>query len=300
MKDTPIGSLLISLDNSKDIAENDFYSAYNFLDTYYKDKFKNSKEYSDIDVTNCILKFYIEEKDTKTWIKYQLFAILKTTKRLYDKIKYFRANSPELLENEINLFKELLVDISFFLQFSFSYLDEKPTELIKFKDFYLEPKEILSASRLLLRNHVLKNHPGNSASRYASVFFIRQSIEVLIKNIFGVSYIYNDKGEPQKIQPELFFEFIDDSKVNNDFPLPKNTIKNIHGWTQSFVHAGFIPYLWQIEWTQVMLEPLFDFQKVILKQHFYNDLETIIKSKFERKINIHRTETNHYYSTVKN
>jgi hypothetical protein len=255
-----------------------YFGFKKYIEETYTSWFPKCKEYNDIDITNQITRKHIKTEDYKTYIKYQLNVILKSSQRICDNINRFNTEKPEYVHKEIELLSEYGVDCMFFLTWAFKVIEKKNLKCEIGKPTAIEPNNIVSASRLILRNHIDDNHPGSKVIRYSSIFLIRQSIEVFIKNLFGISYITNSQGEIQRLQPEKLLDLIDDNKNTNSFPLPKSVLKNIHSWTQTYVHGGFLPYVWEIEWMNFMIEPIFNFERIRLKKGFVDSIPNIIKS----------------------
>jgi hypothetical protein len=90
-----------------------------------------------------------------------------------------------------------------------------------------------------------------------SVFLIRQSIELRIKNALGINYIHHEDGSIIKFPGDKLMDFIF-SKPEIELPdIKKSILKKIHEWTQYFVHGGYILNLWQIDIAHTLLLPFF-------------------------------------------
>lgn len=129
----------------------------------------------------------------------------------------------------------------------------------------------------------------------ASVFLIRQSIELKIKNALGIDYILNDQLLMEKIPGDIFIEFVyNNDKI--DFPnIQKSILRKIHKWTNYFIHGGFIVYIWQIHIAHKLLEELFKDDAIRIEKQYYDNqlksaLETYIKSNCNRNNNLNKMQ----------
>ena len=126
------------------------------------------------------------------------------------------------------------------------------------------------------------------SSLNASVFLIRQAIELKIKNCLGIDVILDKNGYVKKMTADRLIEFVFN---NSHIKLPKITksiLTSIHKWTQYFVHGGFILNVWQIDIAHELIQPLFQlgetssmlsiYGSIIIDKNYYeNDFEKEIK-----------------------
>jgi hypothetical protein len=129
----------------------------------------------------------------------------------------------------------------------------------------------------------------------ASVFLIRQSIELKIKNALGINFICDNTGRMIKFPGDKLMEFFF-SKSEIELPnIKKSIVRKIHNWSQYFVHGGYVLNLWQIDIAHDLLNPLFDkgerngslsiYGGVKIKKEYYEtnfkkDLEEFIDKNF--------------------
>ena len=252
------------------------------LEKAYKHWFPKAKHYSDYH----IMEHNVHKRTLKMWYCYQFACMLKSANRIMRNIVKFEKDYPNLIISEVELLKEYVKDSKVFLTNAAYEIDQETVSYNVEKNYDLDPREIMSASRMVLRNTVVQGHPGEFATRYCSIFLIRQALEVCIRKVFGVVLIQDENGKIQKLNPEFFFEYIDDSKQENTFPIKKATLKKLHQWTQLFIHGGFIPYIWQIEWSHYMLEPIISGspKTVKVKKSCLNNIESDLKTKFNNPI----------------
>jgi hypothetical protein len=136
----------------------------------------------------------------------------------------------------------------------------------------------------------------SSISSYnVSVFLIRQSIELKIKNALGINYILDKNGYMTKIPGDKLMEFFFNNK-NIELPnIKKSIVRKIHNWTQYFVHGGYVLNIWQIDIAHNLIKPLYTvgdkngtlsiFWGIKIKKKYYEtefkkELEMFIKNTF--------------------
>ncbi|NMC98303.1 MAG: hypothetical protein GYA62_01085 [Bacteroidales bacterium] len=101
------------------------------------------------------------------------------------------------------------------------------------------------------------NAYSSLSSQNASVFLIRQSIELKIKNCLGIDVILDSHGYMKKMTADKLIDFVYKNEHIKIPEIGKSIIKKIHSWTQFFIHGGFILNVWQIDIAQEIIRPLF-------------------------------------------
>ena len=114
----------------------------------------------------------------------------------------------------------------------------------------------IECSRNLLYHKLYKNR-GDFVVRTSSILLMRQAIELRIKNAFGIEHVFNEADEMIKIPSNIFIDIIRRNNNKIDFPVKTSVILKIHNWTQYYVHGGFSPHLWEIEYAHHVLKTLF-------------------------------------------
>jgi hypothetical protein len=92
----------------------------------------------------------------------------------------------------------------------------------------------------------------------ASVFLIRQSIELKIKNALGINFICDNTGRMIKFPGDKLMEFFFSNSEIEFQNIKKSIVRKIHNWSQYFVHGGYVLNIWQIDIAHDLLTPLFD------------------------------------------
>jgi|GEM_PF-2961287 len=248
---------LSELEKSNDDTFISAFSEYiDSLNALYRAWFPAAKPYSDEHITNQVLQLNVAPKDYKAWIKYEMTCLIRSAKRIYHNIIHCQADQLHLVASQVTLLREYIKDSKSFLKTAATIIGNNTPRCF--------------------RNYTVDDNNGSVATRYNTILFLRQATELYIKRVFGMHTIQS-RGELQKLPPEVFIAFIDDSGVENKFPIRKATLKNIYNWTKAFAHSSVMPYVWEIEWCHFMLEPM-----------LYNFLSRVkIKKNCIRKIHAH-------------
>lgn len=248
---------LNELEKSNDNTFIDAFSDYmESLNALYRAWFPTAKPYSDDHITRQILQLQVAPKDYKAWIRYEMICLIRSAQRIYHNIIHCKADQLHLIPSQVALLRDYIKDSKPFLKNAFAIIGNQ-------------------AARFF-RNYAIDDSNGAVGTRYNTIFFLRQTTESYIKRVFGMHTIQN-RGELQKLPTEVFIAFIDDSGVENNFPIRKATLKKIYNWTRVFAHSSVMPYIWEVEWCHFMLEPM-----------LYNFLSHVrIKRSCIRKIHAH-------------
>jgi hypothetical protein len=220
-------------------------------------------------------------KYDKNKIKYSLACLLKTSERVYNNIASLNRNDQRFF-NEIELLQEISFEAAMFLQMAIHKVEGKNLDFGHWKRGYIDPFETFAASSQILRKNTERNSSGGFVFAPSAIFMIRQAIELWLQAIFGIDYVIDaNKNELVKLQPEKLFDLLDNANKLVNIPVPKSTIIKIHTWTQTFVHAGWIPPIWEIEHAQFVLKPIFYSDNVKIQKSHFENVEALLKTKLK-------------------
>ncbi|WP_156110355.1 hypothetical protein [Brevibacillus thermoruber] len=259
-----------------------------FFNMVYKEWFPRSKQYSDIYISECL---FMPELDTTTWVNINLISLIKSIKRIQEKIINWLQNNQKVLEGELLFLEEMIFDSIEFLNLSFECMTGINSGNGTHRRRNIRSHEIFCASKNILRKEIFRN---DIVAIPSSVFFIRQVIEIRLKNAFGIVSIRDKDGNLKKITGENFLALVDEKSSEIEFPVKKSLVKKIHSWTNYYIHNAIIYYTWQIEWAHYMLEPLFVPGEVggvgwnisgsiKMKRSYYNNVEQKIAELFNEE-----------------
>jgi hypothetical protein len=292
-------SFLKSEDDKYFMFLSDFSAFHKQIELVYNKWFSKSKTCKDEDIIHQIFRTEIPSKDAKIWVKYSMSCLLKSSKRVYENIIQSKTNKEEqLFLCEMSLLREIAFEAAILMEIGFNVVEKKSLDFGHGKRFYIYSRETFDASRQILRKFSAQKTLGDFVLSPTSIFLIRQAIELWLQSIFGINIATDDKNKLVKLQPERLFDLLDSKGEKVNIPVSKTVIQKIHQWTQSYVHAGWIAYSWEIEHAQHVLQPIFYPQNVIIDKKHFDTIENQLRSilKFP-KLKVHRLK--HHDSTLK-
>jgi hypothetical protein len=259
-----------------------------FLNMVYQEWFPRSKPYSDYYISDCI---FASELEIITWVKINLISLIKSVKRTQDIILRYLNNNQQAPEGELIFFQEVVFDSIEFLNLGYECVTGKKSGNGTHRRRNIKSYEIFNTSKRFLRKEF---YIDDIVTMPSSIFFIRQAIEIRLKNAFGIISIRDKHGKIKKITGENFLTFIDENSSDIEFPVKKGVIKKIHSWTNYYIHGGTINYSWHIEWAHYMLQPLFTPGEnesvgwnisgaIKMKKSFYDEINDRIKELFNNE-----------------
>lgn len=279
----------------QDEFKNNLKSYIDYLNKLYKNWFKKAKFYNVEHLAEQIFVREINIKQQKHWVKYQLNALIQSVNRVSDDVlkKSQRPSSslrfvrqPDFLD-ELKLLREIVFESIPFIDISHYYVTGKYPNWVFGKRNVMNSMETIEASKNLLRYKLTRNL-GDFPIRPTSILLIRQSIELRIKNALGIEDIFDEKGNLVKIPSTYFIDIINNNQDKIIFPIKISILLKIYNWTQYYVHGGYAPNTWVIEWTHFILKDLFKsdeyqnefnaFGAVKIAKSFYDKIEIEINN----------------------
>lgn len=289
-----------------DIFENLYKTKKNEINkrirTIFKD-FQASKEINKFFQQIFKIELEINKNDKKEQIKskldnyykIQFKGMLYVFNEIFDEIvKYKKIDNFCNRENFHGLFryyKYLLINIDMILYDAEIKNNINNNSQIE-SDNRIKSSDVFASSKRL---KLYLSSTNELSSFNTSVFLIRQSIELKIKNSLGIDYILNDFGLMEKIPGDNLINFVYNNKNISFSIINKSIIKKIHKWTNYFIHGGFIIYIWQIHIAHKILEKLFTYDSITIEKDYYNnnlkiELENYIKKNCNRNNNLNNMQ----------
>ncbi|MGZ4054016.1 MAG: hypothetical protein ACXVDZ_14395 [Bacteroidia bacterium] len=250
----------------------DYAVFYNQIRIIYSKWYPKAKTYKDDDIIANLFIDKVEVKDRKTRVKYSLACLLSTSNRVYQNILVMPKDDPRFL-CEMELLREISFEAATLMQYAYKIMEGKNIDFGHWKRSYIDPQETFIASSQILRKYTGRQTQGNFVFSPTAIFMIRQSIELWLQSIFGIDYATDDKNKLVKLQPDKLFTLLDNQGKLVQLPIPKSIILKIHQWTQSFVHAGWLPPIWEIEHAQHVLAPIFISKNIKINTKHFNSIE---------------------------
>jgi hypothetical protein len=161
--------------------------------------------------------------------------------------------------DDIIPFKEHILSYIFDIQPLFDFF-EKPhnNDFVLFggiRNYYTTSQEIRLASCSLFWQSPENSVLDQKIAFNLAIFTLRQSLELRFKRICGIFKINSNNY----LKHDFFIEFI--KKNNGHFDFPDNCslceIWKIYQWTNSIVHSGNRPNIWEIQFALEFTRPLF-------------------------------------------
>lgn len=254
----------------------------------YKLWFGDLKEYSDEHIAHQIFFGERETSQMKTWVQYELCALMRSLERIYTLIlsHYQEAGFGQYIYDTVKILQEVLTEAVPFLDYGHYHVTGKSAGYGWGKRNVINSLEVFEASKMLFRESIY-NIIGDFAVRPTSVFLIRQAIELRIKNALGIRTITDTNGEIQKVSGEKLLPLLTEKPEMVELPVDPSLLPKIWGWSNYWVHGGFAPYTWEIEWAHHILRSLFSrgshgnhysvFGSIKIKRQYYDALEEHIK-----------------------
>ena len=262
---------------------------YQQINTLYKKWFPKAKPCTETDIITNLFTEKYNPKDNKIIVKYSLSCLMSTSQRVYNNIQSIPKEDPRFL-CELNLLKEISFEAAIFLEFGYMVMENKKINFGHWKRSYIDPHETYIASSQILRTHTARQTNGDFVFSPTAIFLIRQSLELWIQSIFGINYATDEKNKLIKLQPERLFALLDTKRELVQIPIPKSVILKIHKWTQAFVHAGWLPPIWEIEHVQHVIQPLFYNENVKIKKEYFDSIEDKLKEIYKvPKLKLHKS-----------
>ena len=273
--------------------QTDFEVFHHQIEDVYTRWFPNSKPCKGEDIVNRIFRNDIAGKDAKIWVKYSLACLLNSSKRIYDRALQIKSQEKDQQSFlcELDFLMTMAYEAAILMEIAFDVMEKRTVDFGYGKRFYIHPRETFNASKQILRKNTDRRVQGDFVVRPTSIFLIRQAIELWLQSIFGINLVLNEHGKPIPLQPERLFELLDSKGIKVEIPVTKAVIQKIHKWTQTYVHAGWLAYTWEIEHAQHILQPIFSPSNVKIERLYYDSIEDQIKEILRNPtLKLHRVE----------
>ena len=271
-----------------------------FLRTLYKQNFNKVKEYGNDHIAEQI--FLNKIYNVKEYYKYSIYAIIKTCSRISENIKWFsdKSESKNILQ-EIRLFSEILGSTIDFVNSSNLLYNNQKINFGYFKTNCVNSTQVYNASQNLFHENLNLKSDSIVAIRNTSIFLIRQSIELRLKNAIGLNYVYHNNGETVKLRHDLLLDFIKCNTTNFTFPTKFSILEKIYKWTNLYIHNGIHNYLWLIDWAYIILNPLFKpFVDDLMKNILNGDYSVLPENQAYNRFGSIRIKKDFYENHLKN
>ena len=282
---------------NQNIFDSQYMNYLKFLDILYKDWFPKNPKYKEKHIAEKLFIKEIKKSEMRDWVRIEFNALLVSSGRIYDRIIDFSHKGlSEELTHEILLFKEMLFEAAVFLDYGSLFIPGKKLGYNCGKRNVLHSNEIYDASNMLLRKMMDSRRLGQFVIPAISIFSIRQALELRLRYSLGVGDIVDNKGKLIKITGDKFIQVYEQlRKIDPNglsFPMEFSILIKIFRWSQFYVHGGVAFYIWEIEWAQHLLLPLFSsgshgnqvsaFGSIKISKDLYSRIPTILEELMHR------------------
>lgn len=241
-------------------------------------------------VCESIFPAYITRLPEKQQIKLNLCSAIRVLNHLVADFE-FRYES-ELKENrKTPNFKPLTHAIFYLIDdfmvfyadyYEYFHLNANPFLALKRMEAF-STFDSVELSSQLLKGKIDYDYFSMSKVIPGAISFIRQTIELILKNELNIHLITNSNGKPLKISGYMFFEFYKTHQENIQFPCKFSHLKKAYEWSNSFIHAGNVNYYWTIWEAQLIIYSFFPFKEEYDTSHFIIFDEDMVDN-IEKKI----------------
>lgn len=267
------------------------------LDDIYTRWF-GEKTFNEEDIVSYIFLMNIKKKDFKPWLKYETLAMMISLQRAFKNIEMRckKSHNRIMYGKDLSFLCEMIFESCEFLDYAFDRLEGVKAFGCS-KRMRVTSNEVFLAGQYLLRKENLNDWRVGHVISPTSIFLLRQSLELRIKNALRINYITNKNGKKLRVSGSVFLDVIENNLSEVVLPVRLPYIKTISSWTNNYIHGGHVPRLWESEWAFHLLEPLFIpydaiengvrrydvFGAIRIKRSLYNRIEDEIESALRKK-----------------
>jgi|GEM_PF-2132750 len=243
--------------------------------------------------------------DIRVYIKYHLYSCINTIERIIDYLK-----DPTDIRRKTGIDKILikrdcligvLYDSLFLVSGDFLYASESRLEALYYQPTVFNAGSSYDCAELLFFSYdTIDSVSANIKNRYVPVFFIRQAIELRLRNAFGIkSCVDANTGSEVYLGMREFGYLIRKGPPEIVFPIDLTVLRKVYRWSNRFIHASIIPWSWQIYYSIEVLKPLFEwgsyqntFSKygaIKIAKRFYTSIDIYLSVSLQKPVRIIRT-----------
>lgn len=198
------------------------------------------------------------------WFLSQCQSICNQIEKIVNKDSKFNEFYSQILtdNDKIRLSQELICDISYLEQLTgYQYKINKEGEKISRPDYLSSNLFFLHAKFSYFTNQHIPETTSRHFAFSSMPTLIRQAIELKVKRMIGLEKVTKKNGGFKMIGISSILDFFIKNSSYFNMPVPFKTLKDINGWTNSFVHTGIAPFCWQSLEAIDLIEKLFSIEE---------------------------------------
>jgi hypothetical protein len=217
------------------------------------------KVFKEEDIVFQIFRLNVKSKGFKPWLKYEMIAMMISLQRVFKNIEMRcqKSHNRIMYGKDLAFLCEMIFESCEFLDYAFDRLEGLKAVFGCSKRMRVTSLEVFLAGQNLFRKEISKNWQAGHVISPTSIFLIRQSLELRLKNALGVNYITNKDGKILRVDGSVFLNLVENNLSEVTLPVRLSYIKTIFSWTNSYIHGGHIHRSWEIEWAFSLLQTLF-------------------------------------------
>lgn len=278
-------NLLESKEKQKEDYEKCFKELYQYMLKIYESKFSELKKYTDECLAGLILKFEYDEKTYKEWIKYQFVVIFSILNDINDKILQDYSKDKKNQKDLFDFLNEFSSDLIIFLQEHGVFLLGSEKDFGHYKANVEQSLFVYIGIDTFLYKNIYSSALDKKFLLHLNIFSLRQAIELRCKEILGIYSVTNSSNKINKnFMGNRLIQIIKDHQAEIKLPLAMSIVENIYEWSNSYIHAGYKPPIWQVAFAHKISKDFFMPNKIEIKETFYKTLESIINAENAVKV----------------
>ena len=255
--------------------------------------FRKRKLYSNDHLASLCFKPAPEKCLYKCWANSHLQVIDITLTECLNILRHEDCGEATVFRSELRLASRLVEESFTFIDIASGMITGTTAGIQAYRRYLMCSTEAFDGSKLLVRRHVILNTIGEFAIVQSAAILIRQSLELRLKNMWGIDLIETNDVLLNKIPYEFILSFMKQRATDIEMPVKMNIITEIFKMANATIHMGWTPFIWSILFAQKLLLPLFSagrhkgtwsiFGSVKIRQSAYDDFEIELITELTRR-----------------
>ena len=253
-----------------------------YLKSQYNDLYPNAKPCTSEKIGNHVFSLEYDSSNIVAKAKYEFAGLITTLDRSLNDFKELVKRENFLLSvHELKLIGAYAADSVEVIEHVFLSKGNN----IKYE--FSRRNVLNSVEPFRLSRYILGGLAADELeNRAASVFLIRQALELRIKNALGV-HSFEGEGTLNKVSGFIFVRILEENKHEIALPFDFIIFKKIVDWANASIHSGWVPPAWKIDWAHNYLEPLFMpisnkrtyslFGAIKVKKTFLDNIQVVVQ-----------------------
>lgn len=218
---------------------------------------KKRKRYTDEHLADQVLRHEPDPKTERTWVLCNLQAAQDALRSAANRIVDLeKKGKSSFALAETRLLQVLSMDLLVFFPPAMKSVWDRPIDAVAGKRRVLGAIDMYGLAKMLMRREVRDQMPGDTAALPTAATLLRQTCELKLKNIVGVDRVEQPNGEPLRLRWDFFLTYAKANRKGLHLPVPSHLLEKIYSWSNATVHAGVVPFAWQVELAARLIHPM--------------------------------------------